>query len=171
MCLHPQEIWTTFCILIQEKIWNQSLKEAQKRLLRYHSILIDDNLNQFHELGSKYHTWSCGNLTCTGEQRSSLSPIPICPNCERKHGKDIRSSAQMGLLWDKLPCDNWCRPGQHHDGASPKGQSALAPQVQQTNHQNWAKVYPRTVMKAHNPFKEMKEMCGKGGAQFSHKTS
>lgn len=80
--------------------------------------LIDDNLNQFHELGSRYHTWSCGNLTCTGEQRSSLSPIPICPNCERKHGKDICSSVQMGLLWDKLPCDNWCRPGQHHDGAS-----------------------------------------------------
>jgi len=29
-------------------------------------------------------TWSWGNFTCTGEQRSTLSPTPTCPNYNRR---------------------------------------------------------------------------------------
>ena len=50
--------------------------------------------NQYQRCKSikKERAWSSGNLTCTGEQWSMLSPTPTCPNCVNIGKKQAKST-------------------------------------------------------------------------------
>lgn len=132
----------------------------------------DHNLNQFCELGAKEHTWLCGTLTCTGELRSSLSPTPTCPNCKIEKVLTISTALhRWGLLWDKLPWDSQCRPGQNHDWTSPTVHWASGPAGSTNQLPNWTQSLCKDCREGCNPFWMLKDKCSAGGAQFSHMKS
>lgn len=109
----------------------------------------DHNLNQFCELGAKEHTWLCGTLTCTGEQRSSLSPTPTCPNCKIEKVLTISTHCTDGVYYE-TSCLGIVNAGQAKTMIGP-AQRSIGPQAQhaqQTNCPTGPKVYARTAVKA-----------------------